>query len=301
VATEHVIGVDVGGTKMNAALVRRDGRFEGAVTRPTPQASQEEFLAGLEAIVEEVRDGDAAALGLGLPSTIDQRAGRVVSSVNIPLADVDVRSRMRERFGLPVGLDNDANAAAIAEWKFGAGRGSSDMIMLTLGTGIGGGLILGGRPFRGASGAGAELGHIVIDYDGPECGGGCDGRGHLETLASGRAADEAAQRLYGGDAAGAELVQAARDGDSAAVEALAEIGARLGSGIASLVNIFEPELVVIGGGFGQAGEFVIGPARDVVTREALPPGRETVRIVPAELGPRAGLVGAGLVAFEALA
>jgi glucokinase len=300
VATEHVIGVDVGGTKMNAALVSRDGRFEGAVTRPTPQGSQEEFLAGLEAIVEEVRDGEAAALGLGLPSTIDQRGGRVVSSVNIPLVDVDVRSRMRERFGLPVGLDNDANAAAIAEWKIGAGRGASDMIMLTLGTGIGGGLILGGRPFRGASGAGAELGHVVIDYEGAECGGACDGRGHLETLASGRAADEAAQRLYGGDASGADLVQAARDSDAAAVEALAEIGTRLGAGIASLVNIFEPELVVIGGGFGQAGELVIGPAREVVRREALPPGRETVRIVAAELGPRAGLVGAGFVAFEAL-
>jgi glucokinase len=173
--------------------------------------------------------------------------------------------------------------------------------MLTLGTGIGGGLILGGRPFRGASGAGAELGHIVIDYDGAECGGACDGRGHLETLASGRSADEAAQRLYGGDASGADLVQAARDSDPAAVEALAEIGTRLGAGIASLVNIFEPELVVIGGGFGQAGELVIGPAREVVRREALPPGRETARIVAAELGPRAGLVGAGFVAFEALA
>ena len=223
-----------------------------------------------------------------------------MSSVNIPLADVGVRGLMEERFGLPVAIDNDGNAAAIAEWKVGAGRGTRDMIMLTLGTGIGGGLILGGKPFRGASGAGAELGHMVLQYGGPRCQGTCQGTGHFETLASGRAADDAAKRLLRGDASGAELVEAAREGDAECVEALAEIGRRLGAGIASLVNIFEPERVVIGGGFGQSWELLIGPAREVVAREALRPGRDTVRIVPAELGPRAGLVGAGFVAYEAL-
>jgi glucokinase len=295
-----VIGVDVGGTKMNAALVYEDGRFEGAVTRPTPTGGQEEFLAALMTIVDDVGEGDAAAIGLGLPSTIDQRAGRVVSSVNIPLAEVDARARIAERFGLPVGIDNDANAAAIAEWKVGAGRGARYMVMLTLGTGVGGGLILDGKPYRGSSGAGAELGHMVIQYDGPRCAGACTGTGHLETLASGRAADEAAERILGGDAQGPELVEAARNGDQESIEALAEIGRRLGAGIVGLVNVFEPELVVLGGGFAQAGELLFGPARDVVAREALPPGRDTVRIVPAELGPRAGLVGAGLVAYEAL-
>jgi len=293
-----VIGVDVGGTKMNAALVYEDGRLEGPLTRKTKQGSQEEFLAELDDLVEEVHDGRAAALGLGLPSTIDQRAGRVVASVNIPCADLDIRARMTERFGLSVAVDNDANAAAIAEWKVGAGRGVENMVMLTLGTGIGGGLILDGKPFRGATGAGAELGHLVLQYGGPKCT--CGGTGHFETVASGQAADAVAKELLGSASGGAELVVAAGGGDEPAVEALAEIGRRLGAGIASLINIFEPELVVVGGGFGQAGELLIGPAQEVIAREALLPGRDTVRIVPAELGPRAGLVGAGFVAYEAL-
>ena len=165
-----MIGVDVGGTKMNAALVHEDGRIEDALTRKTKVGSQEEFLAELDELIEEVHDGGrAAALGLGLPSTIDQRAGRIVSSANIPCADLDVRARMTERFGLPTAIDNDGNAAAIAEWKIGAGRGADNLVLLTLGTGIGGGLILDGKPFRGATGAGAELGHMVLQYGGREC------------------------------------------------------------------------------------------------------------------------------------
>ena len=298
-ARPPVIGVDVGGTKMNAALVHEDGQFERAVMHATPTSSQTEFLSALEEIVEEVDDGRAAAIGLGLPSTIDRRAGRVISSVNIPLADFDVRDRFQQRFDRPVGLDNDGNAAAIAEWKIGAGRGTRNMVLLTLGTGIGGGLILDGKPFRGSTGAGAELGHMVLQYGGPDCAGACTGTGHFETLASGRAASEAAVRILRAGASGVELVEAARAGNGEAIDALAEIGRRLGAGIASLINIFEPELVVLGGGFGQAGELLFEPAREVVATEALRPGRETVRIVPAELGPRAGLVGAGFVAYEA--
>jgi glucokinase len=295
-----VIAVDVGGTKKNAALVHEDGSLESAMTRSTPTSSQEEFLAQLEQMVEELHGGEAA-IGLGLPSTIDRRAGRVISSVNIPLADIDVRGRFEERFGVPVGLDNDGNAAAIAEWKIGAGRGTQNLVLLTLGTGIGGGLILDGKPFRGSTGAGAELGHMVLQYGGPDCAGTCTGTGHFETLASGRPADEAAARILGDGAGGVELVEAARAGNQEAIAALAEIGRRLGAGIASLINVFEPQLVVLGGGFGQAGELLFAPAREVVAQEALPPGRDTVRIVPAELGPRAGLVGAGFVGYEALA
>jgi glucokinase len=139
---------------------------------------------------------------------------------------------------------------------------------------------------------------MVVQYGGPECA--CGGTGHFETVASGQAADAAAKELLGGASDGAELVVAAGGGDEPAVEVLAQIGRRLGAGIASLINIFEPELVVIGGGFGQAGELLIGPAQEVIAREALLPGRDTVRVVPAELGPRAGLVGAGFVAYEAL-
>jgi glucokinase len=220
--------------------------------------------------------------------------------VNIPLADLDLRGAMHERFGLPVGIDNDANAATLAEWAHGVGRGTRHMVMLTLGTGIGGGLILDGKPYRGAIGAGAELGHMVIDLDGPPCQGACTGRGHLEVLASGHAATTAAQEQFGPAVDAHRLVRLANEADPAAVAILAELGSRLGAGMVSLVNIFNPELIVVGGGFAAAGDLLLEPARKRVAREALSPARELVRIVRAELGTAAGLVGAGLVAFEAL-
>jgi glucokinase len=239
-----------------------------------------------------------AALGFGIPSLIDQRSGRSLSSVNLPLQHVDFRDRMTERHGLPVAVDNDANAAAIAEWRAGAARGAKDVVMLTLGTGVGGGLILGGKPYRGARGAGAELGHVVVEYDGPPCP--CGGRGHLESFASGRAADAIARMLYGPGADARELERRGRAGESEAVAALHGIGRRLGAAIGSFVNTFEPELIVIGGGFGAAGDLLIGPAREDAHKEALPELREGIRIVRAELGADAGVVGAGMIAYEAL-
>jgi glucokinase len=295
-----VIGVDLGGTKILVGIVDREGAVTHRRESPTPLDSQDELLRGLEAAVSEILEDGVAAIGFGIPSTIDQRTGRAVTSVNIPLADLDLRAWMRDRFDLPVGIDNDANAATLAEWAYGAGRGARHLVMLTLGTGVGGGLILDGRPYRGAIGAGAELGHMVIDLDGPPCQGVCTGRGHLEALASGHAATEAARQAFGPVVDAHRLVRLADEGDRAAIDLLTELGRRLGAGIGTLVNVFNPELVVIGGGFSAAGEFLLGPAREVVAREALSPGRELVRIVRAELGTAAGLVGAGLVAFEAL-
>jgi glucokinase len=300
VASQRVIGVDLGGTKILAGVVDRDGNVERRRELPTPLDSQDELLGGLAEAVEDVLADDVAALGFGIPSTIDQRSGKAVTSVNIPLADLDLRGAMHERFGLPVGIDNDANAATLAEWAHGAGRGTRHMVMLTLGTGIGGGLILDGKPYRGAIGAGAELGHMVIDLDGPPCQGACTGRGHLEVLASGHAATMAAQEQFGPAVDAHRLVRLANEADPAAVAILAELGSRLGAGMVSLVNIFNPELIVVGGGFAAAGDLLLEPARKRVAREALSPARELVRIVRAELGTAAGLVGAGLVAFEAL-
>jgi glucokinase len=300
VTDTRVIGIDLGGTKILAGVVGRDGTGERRHERPTPIESQEALLEGLDAAVEEMRDERTGAIGLGVPSTIDQRAGRAISSVNIPLAGLDLRDRMAERFGIPVGIDNDANVACIAEWRVGAGRGASDIVMLTLGTGVGGGLVLGGAPYRGSIGAGAELGHMVLEHDGPPCQGTCTGRGHLEALCSGHAATLAAQEAFGPAADAHRLVRLARENDAQAIAILAEIGRRLGSAIGTLANVFNPELVVIGGGFGSAaGDYLLGPAREIVAREALPPGRE-VPIVPAQLGTAAGLIGAGLVAYEAL-
>jgi glucokinase len=300
VAANRVIGVDLGGTKILAGVVDEAGKVERRRERPTPVASQEELLGGLEGAVEELLDERVVALGFGIPSTIDQRSGRAVWSTNIPLYDLDLRSHMRNRFALPVGIDNDANAAAIAEWRVGAGRGSDHMVMLTLGTGVGGGLILDGKPYRGWVGAGAELGHMVIVHDGPRCQGACTGHGHIEVLASGHAATLAAQEAFGPAADAHRLVRLAAEGEARAAEILTEIGRRLGSALGTLVNIFNPELIVIGGGFAAAGDYLLEPALEVMRREALQPARDLVRVVRAELGTAAGLVGAAFVAFEVL-
>ena len=300
VEATHVIGVDVGGTKILAGVIDRESRIQRRIERPTPVSSAGALIQSVEDTVDELLEPGIAALGFGIPGTIDQPRGRVVFAPNIPLAEFDLREWMQQRFELPVGMDNDANAAAFAEASIGAGRGSRFLVMLTLGTGVGGGLILDGRPYRGAVGAAAELGHIVVEHDGPPCQGVCTGRGHLESLVSGTAAGKIARELFGGGANAHTLVEEARAGNDAAVAALDHMGHILGSAIGSLVNIFNPEVVVIGGGFGAAGDLLIKPAVERVHREALEPGRDLVRISPAELGPDAGLIGAGLVAFEAL-
>ncbi len=299
-ATTRVIGIDVGGTKIAAAVVARDGSIEARLEQSTEVRSEHALLAQLDAIVGELRSGaDVAALGFGIPSRIDQRAGRAVASVNVPLTNVDFRDRMHEQHGLPVAIDNDANAAAFAEWHAGAARGARHVVMLTLGTGVGGGLILGGAPYRGATGSGAELGHVVVELDGPPCR--CGGRGHLESFATGLAADDLAREHFGRDSNAHDLVRRAHAGEAAALGVLAGIGRYVGAAIASFVNALEPELVVIGGGFGEAaGEFLLRSAREVLAQDALPPGRENLRIVEAQLGADAGVIGAGMIAFEAL-
>jgi glucokinase len=293
---EYVIGVDLGGTKIAAGVMDREGTVVESREWPTPTATQDDLLAALDAGIGELMRDSVDAVGVGIPSRIDQRTGVAESSVNIPLAGLPLRDWLGYRFDRPAAIENDANAAALAEWTFGAGRGSEDMIMLTLGTGVGGGLVLGGRPFRGW----AELGHMVIEFDGPPCQGSCTGRGHLEALCSGHAADAIAREVLGPNETAHELVALGREGDARAREALAGIGRRLGAGIGSLVNIFRAELVVVGGGFAAAGDLLFEPAREIVLREVLEPLGPRVRIVQAELGPVAGIVGAGLVAFEAL-
>jgi glucokinase len=293
---KRVIGLDLGGTKILAGVVDRAGHVEQRREHATPTASQDELLAGLDAAVEELLTDEIAALGFGLPSPIDQRSGRALQAVNIPLKDIDFRARMKERFGLPVGVENDANAATYAEFRFGAARDVDSMIMLTLGTGCGGGAVIDGKLFHGW----AEFGHIVIEYDGLPCQGTCTGRGHLEPYVTGTAATKLAQAEFGPAVDAHRLVRLANEGEVRAIEILDGIGRRLGAGIGSLVNIFNPELVVIGGGFAAAGDFVLEPAREILRREALAKVGYRVPIVRAELGTAAGLIGAGLVAFDAV-
>jgi glucokinase len=297
----HAIGVDVGGTKILAGVVTGEGQVLRRHERVTPHDSQDSVVRELEAAVSELLTDDVVAVAFGVPSPIDRRHGLVVQCVNLPLEDFGLRDAMAERFGLPVGLDNDANAAAIAEWRVGAGRGVDDLVMLTVGTGLGGGVISHGKPFRGANGGGAELGHVVIVHDGRPCQGVCRGRGHLEPYVTGLAATRAAQEAFGPAADAHRLVRLANEGDEIARGILAEMGRFLGSGMGSFANIFEPELIVIGGGLGVAAwDYLIPPAEEVLRREALRPMREEVRVVPAELGTAAGLIGAAFVAFEAL-
>jgi glucokinase len=298
VSAQRVIGVDLGGTKILAGSIDSEGRVLERREVPTPTGSQAELLEGIASAIEPLAGASIAALGFGIPSVIDRETGQSLGSNNIPLEDVALGRVMGERFGVPATVENDGNVAALAEWRLGAGRGAANMIMLTLGTGVGGGLVLGDALFRGW----AEFGHVVVVADGPPCQGNCTGRGHLEALASGNAADRAAEKLWGEGATAELLVGRASEGDAAALEALSDIGHLLGAAIGSLFNIFGAELVVVGGGFGNAAaEFLFPEALEVARREALlESSRVALRIVKAELGSDAGLIGAGLLAFEVL-
>jgi glucokinase len=313
----RAIGVDLGGTKLLAGAVDPGLGVHHRTQRTVTGLDQAALLdVAIDAVLEarESAGEEVAAVGFGIPCLIDQRSGTAVMAVNLPLADIAFADVMAERLGLPVFVDNDGNVAALAEHRAGAARGASEVVMLTIGTGIGGGLILRGEPYRGGIGAGAELGHMVIDVDGPRCQGNCPNRGCVEALASGTALAREARRIAterpdsalagtlrgGRELAGPIVTELAHDGDSAAIEVLKLIGSRLGVAIASLVNIFNPQVVVIGGGVIGAGELLLGPAREVVAQRALRPSRDEVRIVGARFGVEAGMIGAAALAFDGL-
>jgi glucokinase len=297
VPSDLVIGVDVGGTKMLAGLVARDGAVGRTVEVATPTTGQQQFLTELDALLDGFAAERAGAIGVGVPMNLDRKTGLGLGAVNLPLRALDLAGHLRQRFQVPVGVENDGNAIALAEWRAGAGRGTNDLVALALGTGVGGGVVLDGKLYRGW----AELGHVVVDADGPPCQGNCHGRGHLEAVASGEAAERAAVELWGPGVDAHRLVHEAIDGHAEARSALERIGHYLGLAIGSFVNIFVPEVVVVGGGFGTAAwELLRDPALAAARREALRPADEQLRVVQAELGDDAGLVGAGLVGFEAL-
>ncbi|MEA2469012.1 MAG: glucokinase [Thermoleophilaceae bacterium] len=301
--------MDAGGTKLLAGVILDDLTVGHRVRRLWGGGDRTEVLNTMvEAVVSA---GDASAVGFGIPALLDFAAGVSVSSVHLPLADFAFRSFMEERLGVPVFVDNDANLAALAEQRVGAARGASSVVMLTLGTGIGSGILLGGRLFRGTSGAGGEIGHMTIDEHGPPCQGTCPGRGCLEVMASGtaigREGTDAGRRepesalgravAQRGFVTGEEVTALAVAGDAAACSVMAATGRSLGAGLASVVNIFEPEVIVIGGGASAAGDLLLDPAREIVAQRALRPSRDHVRIVPALLGEEAGMVGAGIFAL----
>jgi glucokinase len=308
-----VIGVDAGGTKLLAGVVHADLTVGHRVRRLWSGGDRAEVLNTMVEAVSEARGAapEVTAVGFGIPALLDFEAGVAMSSVHLPLEDLAFRGLMEERLGLPVYVDNDANLAALAEQRVGAARGARNVVMLTLGTGIGSGIVIDGRVFRGSTGAGAEIGHMTIDEHGPPCQGTCPGRGCLEVMASGtamgREGTDAGRRhpesalgravAQRGLLTGEEVTQLAVGGDEAARSVMAAVGRSLGAGLASVVNIFEPEVVVVGGGASAAGDLLLEPAREVVAQRALRPGRDHVRIVPAVFGEEAGMIGAALFAL----
>jgi glucokinase len=312
----RVIGIDAGGTKLLGGVVDEGLVVHHRVHRTWRGGDRAETLDIFVEAVEEVRAAapDVEAVGFGIPALVEWERGVSRWSTHLPLADVPFRDLMSERLGLPVVVDNDANAALIAETRFGAARDCAHAVLVALGTGIGSGLLLDGRIYRGSRGVGAEVGHMVVDLHGPDCQGACPGRGCLEVMASGSAigregvaaarrapASALGRRLADGrEITGGIVTELAHDGDEAARSVLAEIGRRLGYGLAGVVNVFNPEVIVIGGGAIAAGELLLSPARAVVLERALPPARETVRIVPAHFGDEAGMLGAALLALDTL-
>jgi glucokinase len=310
VSAGETIGVDLGGTKMLVGVLDGTETLWKSREDSTGQ-SEDELVELLVREVGEARDArpDVTAVGLGIPATIDQASGVAVAAVNLPLTDVPIREVVSERVGLPVFLDNDANVAVLAEYLFGAARGKPNTVMLTVGTGIGGGLILGGEVYRGATGAGAELGHTVIQADGPPCQGNCPNHGCVEALASGtalgregHAAAESApdsalgQALAAGETIDGRVVtEAALAGDETAIGVFELIGARLGVACSSFANIFQPDAIVVGGGVIAAGDLLLDPARRELRERALTPMNETP-ILAATLGNEAGVIGAAALA-----
>jgi glucokinase len=306
------LGIDVGGTKVGALLISENGEVLAEERADTPRDDVDATLEVVYRLAEVLgKRGDAVAVGVGAAGMVDAEAGMLRFAPNLDWMEVPVRDLVAKRTGLPCVLDNDANAAAWGEYRFGAGRGHDDLLVVTVGTGIGGGIISGGRLVRGAHGFAAEIGHFIVEPGGPWCG--CGNRGCWEQVASGQALDRAAREaaqsrpdsmiadLAGTHApVGRHVWEAARQRDRMATSILDEVGGRLGEGIAGLVNVLDPEAVVIGGGVVDIGDLLLAPARRAfVAAVEAPDHRPEVPLVPAQLGNRAGAIGAAALALEA--
>lgn len=312
--TPAYIGLDVGGTKIAAARLSGGDLVDHAL-EPTDASDSEALFAELQRAIERVRTDDVAAVGVGLPSVVEFATGRAKTSVNVPVQDVPVRELLGDRVGLPVYVDNDATVAAIAEAHDGDELVTEHLVMFTVGTGVGGGLVIGGRPYRGATGAAGELGHTLIgtgvERGAPEAGDSFPQEGSLESLAAGTALDRLAtaavvehpdsylgRRKAGGDEVidGHDVVDGARAGDEIALGLLELLGERLGIGIANAINTLDPDVVAIGGGVSSAGELLLEPAVRVARSFVLPGVGERTEIRLARHGATAGVLGAALLA-----
>jgi glucokinase len=312
--TTYAVGVDVGGTRIAAGLVERKGRILKDSKRLTPKTGPFAVVDTIIDLVAEVtsgiHDSELAGIGIGIPGQIDFQRQSIEFCTNLPLAGVDVRSLVMSRTKREVTLDNDGHLAAFGESRWGAAKGARDFLMITVGTGVGGGMFLNGEPYRGSRGLGGELGHTVIELNGRPCP--CGGSGHLESYlgrpAIAEKGREAAAAFSGREilsAAGGQIdaitaesvLVAAQRGDEVAREILLDCGVVLGRALVGLVNIFNPKLVVIGGGIGESADFMVERAAEVMRGEALA-GRRDVVVAQAVLGNDAGILGAAAMSFD---
>lgn len=313
-----VLAVDIGGTKIMTAVISAEGKMLARDVCPTlagegVSAVIERLFSAIDSLLNRnsLRPVQLAGISIACAGGIDTGRGLVVTSPNMPdWLNVPLVDKTRERFKIDAFLLNDASAAALGEHRYGAGRGVNNLVLFTLGTGIGGGIVADGELYLGAVGAAAEIGHMTIDADGPECA--CGNKGCLEMLASGTAVTRnAVSRVKRGektslvemvngdvDKITAETVaNAARNGDALALEVLNKAGYYLGIGMVNVVNIFNPEMIVLGGGMAELGDLFIGQGRQMVAERAFPISSRTVRIVTAQLGNEAGVYGATAYAF----
>lgn len=312
--TSYAVGIDVGGTRIAAGLVERKGRTIKEAKVLTPKGGPFAVVDAIIELVEQVSAGvhpsEIAGIGVGLPAQIDFTRQSVEFCTNLPLAGVDVRALIMSRVRQQATIDNDGNLAAFGEFRYGAAKGIRDFLMITLGTGVGGGMFVAGEPYRGARGLGGEVGHMVLQMDGPPCP--CGGRGHIESYL-GRPAIAARGRELaksfkgraileqaGGDIetiTAEDVIKAALLGDDPATSLLMDSGVVLGRALSGLVNLLNPQMIVVGGGVGEACGFMVERAAQVIGEESLA-GRRDVRVVQAELGNDAGLLGAAALAFD---
>ena len=306
----NAIGVDVGGTKIAAGVVTPAGEILNEVRYPSA-GPRERLLSSIARAIMEVKNGfEVGGVCLAMPGFVMTNENKVVFAPNLhAIEGVPLKDEIEGRTGLSVTVENDANAAAWGEFRFGAGSEVGHLVFITLGTGVGGGVITDGVLLRGAQGAGAELGHVTIQATGPRCG--CGNHGCLEALASGTAIQRRAREVASErpDSAlgrlaidrkvlGEDVTELAQGGDEAAISVLEETGVWLGIGLAGFVNIFNPEVIAVGGGAARAGDLILEPARREVYLRARSPSRDLVRIQEATLGAESGVLGAAALARD---
>lgn len=308
----YVIGIDLGGTKISGALADLDGKVMAQYTIPTNAHEGEEKVLNriFEVINKILSDGDKdadeiKAIGIGSPGPLDAKKGVIITTPNLPFKNFNLTEPIKEKFGVPAYIDNDANVAAIGEYIFGAGKGTENMVFVTVSTGIGGGAVLNGKIYRGNTSNALEIGHMTLEKNGPRCN--CGNYGCAEALASGtaigkRAKEAVLQERFTTlknyeDVSSYEVFKEAKNGDEVALEIVNTSLEYLGICVANLVTTFDPEVVIIGGGVSKTGEVLFGKVREVVNQRCFSSMADSCKIVPAALGTDAGVIGAVALAI----